>query len=124
MAKRFKIDFFELSFLAEACIPPKPIARTSFWYDLIDIHYKLMTDDERAHLFEWIVKNPHFDETNEDCRLFRDRFDRACQYVVVTKSEGRTQVHETFLHKGEYHVARNTTIMADCITDKYLKGTF
>lgn len=29
MAK-ITIDFFELAFLAESCIPPRPIARASF----------------------------------------------------------------------------------------------
>ena len=27
----FEIDFFELAILAEACIPPRPIARAMFW---------------------------------------------------------------------------------------------
>ena len=45
----FQIDFFELAFLAEACIPPVPIARASFFADLSDtfnqtnVELKLLT---------------------------------------------------------------------------------
>jgi len=43
MDRRFKIDFLELYFLAEACIPPRPIARAMFWDDLCDKYYHEMT---------------------------------------------------------------------------------
>ena len=42
----FKIDFFELAFLAEACIPPVPIARAMFFADLSDKYYHQMTQEE------------------------------------------------------------------------------
>ena len=58
----FTIDFFELAFLAEVCIPPVPIARHKFWIDLIDKHYQNMEDKDRTHLFEWITENRNFDK--------------------------------------------------------------
>ena len=53
----FNIDFFELSFLAEACIPPRPIARTYFWQNLSKVYWYQMTENERERLFEWINRN-------------------------------------------------------------------
>jgi len=32
---KFEIEFDELCFLTEACIPPVPIARAMFWEDMI-----------------------------------------------------------------------------------------
>lgn len=42
---RFSIDFIEFSFLVEACIPPRPIARTYFWGQVIDKYYHVLTVD-------------------------------------------------------------------------------
>jgi hypothetical protein len=36
----FTIDFFELAVLAEACMPPNPIARTMFWQHLTDVYWE------------------------------------------------------------------------------------
>ena len=44
MENKFNIDFFELCFLAEACIPPRPIARAMFWDTLINEHYYNLTE--------------------------------------------------------------------------------
>jgi hypothetical protein len=52
----FTIDFFELAFLVEACIPPRPIARSMFFDDVSDIHYHKMTKEERQRLFDWIIR--------------------------------------------------------------------
>jgi len=43
----FKIDFFELAFLAEACIPERPIARAMFWHSLTDKYWEQMTPDNQ-----------------------------------------------------------------------------
>jgi len=83
----FKIDFFELAFLAEACIPPRPIARTMFWQHLTDRYWSNMTEGERAHLFEWMNKNEIYRESlknNADTQVFHARFDPENQYLVST----------------------------------------
>ena len=41
----FTIDFFELAFFAEACIPPSPIARAMFWQNLTKRYWSQMTED-------------------------------------------------------------------------------
>lgn len=71
---RFKIDFFELAFLAEACIPPVPIARQTFWDRLIDEIYDQLNQNQRDRLFEWITKNERFDLKNKDCERFCYKF--------------------------------------------------
>ena len=86
----FKIDFFELAFLAEACIPPRPIARTMFWQSLTDRYWHQMTEGERAHLFEWLNKNEIYRdslENNADTQIFHARFDPENQYYVNTREE-------------------------------------
>ena len=76
----FKIDFFELAFLAEACIPPVPIARACFFDNLCDKYYHIMSQDERNKLFEWLL--PKLDLSNDDCIHFVKRFEIWNQYKV------------------------------------------
>ena len=115
MRGRFKIDFFELMFLAEACIPPRPIARSMFWRELIDRYYNQMTTDERAKAFEWLSKE--LDISNEDCRLFYDRYNPLNQYLVTTEYEGKVETIEAFLHKDRFHTNSTTSIVEDYIKD-------
>mgnify|MGYP003344447537 FL=1 len=83
---RFNIDFFEFSFLVEACIPPRPIARSLFWQDVINKYYNVLTQDERDRLYEWINRNPcmvsSLNQQNEDCLWFNARFDKENQYLI------------------------------------------
>jgi len=55
---RFNIDFFEFSFLVEACIPPVPIARAVFWGKVLNEYYKVLSQEERDKLHEWLNHNP------------------------------------------------------------------
>lgn len=112
---KFTIDFFELSFLAEACIPPRPIARSMFWYDLIDKHYNIMSVSERNRLFEWIQKNSNFDLKNEDCQWFYDRFNPDNQFDVHTDFKKKKEVVECFKHNDKYYIKRNTFIAEEYI---------
>lgn len=111
---RFDIDFYEFSFLAEACIPPRPIARAMFWHDVIDKYYHLLTPDERERLYEWISRNPSYQESlenrNEDCILFKNRYNPDNQYIVTTIYEGQQEEKECFKHFGRYHLSRTTSI--------------
>lgn len=112
----FTIDFFELVFLAEACIPPRPIARAMFWSDLINKHYNLMTENERARMFEFINRHDAFkralNDSNEDAILFYERFNPDNQYEILTK-EG--EKYRTFFHKGRYHIDDRTSVIEDYI---------
>ena len=109
----FQIDFFELAFLAEACIPPVPIARASFFADLSDKYYALMTQEERNRLFEWL--SPRLDLTNEDCQHFFARFNMFNQYRVRHTYNGRTDETIAYKFNGKYHVSKNKSINEDYI---------
>lgn len=113
---KFSIDFFELAFLAESCIPPRPIARTMFWHNLSDVYWYDMTDNERSRLFDWIQKCSSFDKDNEDCLEFCNRFNPDNQYTVFTDFKGVESKERAFIHNGKYHVKRNTHI-----DDQYIK---
>jgi hypothetical protein len=104
----FKIDFFELAFLAEVCIPPRPIARTMFWHNLIDIYHDQMTQEERTRLFEWL--KPNLDMTDKDCQMFYDRFNPDNQYMVIAETTKVMKI-KCFKHNGSFHTSRNRTIM-------------
>lgn len=109
----FKIDFFELAFLAEACIPPVPIARAMFFNDLSDKFYGQMTQDERNKLFEWL--SPKLDLTNEDCQHFFARFNIFNQYRVKTTYNGRTDEIYAYKFNNKYHVTKSKSINEDYI---------
>jgi hypothetical protein len=114
----FTIDFFELAFLAEACIPPRPIARTMFWQSLTDKYWEQMTEGERIHLFEWMWKNWVYEEsleTEEDTQVFHARFNPDNQYMVTTEKIGVTEVHRAFKMGDYYYIGRNTLILDDYI---------
>ena len=109
----FKIDFFELAFLAEACIPPVPIARAMFFADLSDKYYSQMTQEERNKLFEWLT--PKLDLSDEDCQHFFARFNIHNQFKVKHTFQGQT--NETYAYKfnDRYHVSRHRSINEDYI---------
>lgn len=115
----FKIDFFELMFLAEACIPERPIARSMFWKKMIDEYYHQMTDSERANAHRWINQNYSYEEGLkegiEDVLLFEARYDPNNQYIVRTLFKGEEKETHCFLYKTFYHVSISRTIQ-----DKYI----
>jgi hypothetical protein len=116
----FTIDFFELSFLAEASIPPRPIARTMFWQNLTRTYWAQMTENERARLFEWINRNPFYEESlqkNEDTRVFHARFNPDNQYEVTTVFDGKTEKHRAFKMSETYYISLHTSVNEDYITD-------
>jgi hypothetical protein len=117
---KFLIDFHEFSFLVEACIPPRPIARTMFWYDVIDKHYYTLSKEQRAHLYEWVGKSWSFskgiEENNEDCLLFQARYNPDNQYKVTTDFHGKIEEKECFLLKDNYHINRTTSVLPEYIT--------
>lgn len=118
---RFQIDFFEFSFLVEACIPPSPIARAAFWDDVINKYYQVLTPDERAKLYEWIVRNPCFDLADEDCALFAARFNPANQYKLQLSYDDNSEI-DAFKWKDGYYVGKNVSINPDYIINAVANG--
>ena len=115
----FKIDFFELSFLAEACIPPRPIARTMFWQHLTDVYWEQMTEGERERLFEWLNKDDKYKrslESEEETKIFHARFDPDNQYIVHSTFNGEDWVNNTFKFKDLYYTKRGTWVSPEFIT--------
>ncbi|MHB8762585.1 MAG: hypothetical protein ACYC6J_09450 [Coriobacteriia bacterium] len=118
---RFSINFFEFSFLVEACIPPRSIARYSFWDDVINKYYHVLTDEERFSLYEWINKNGSMqyslEKGNEDCELFNARFNPDNQYIVKTLYNDKKEDYNVFKWKDRYHTSKNSSILEQYITD-------
>jgi hypothetical protein len=115
----FTIDFFELAFLAEACIPPNPIARTMFWQRLTNVYWEQMSDEERDRLFEWLNRNDNYKrslENEEETQIFHARFDPDNQYMVYTTMDGKDDVNRTFKYKDLYFVRSNSWITPEFIT--------
>lgn len=115
MEQIFHIDYFELCFLAEACIPPVPIARSMFWDSLIDVHYNKLTPGQREQTFEWIQKNPRFDLANEGCARFAARFDPNNQYLVKTRIDEKEEEHIAYMYKGRFFISKMKSINEDFI---------
>lgn len=116
---RFSIDFFELCVLAEACIPPRPIARTMFWQSLTDMYWEQMTENERGRLFNWIQINPYYEDSlskEEDTQVFHARFDPNNQYEITYLFENTTDSVRTFLYKERYCTSKSRFITPDYIT--------
>lgn len=118
---RFNIDFFEFSFLVEACIPPRPIARSMFWDNVINKYYNVLTNEERVRLYEWINRNYSMqyslEKGNEDCELFNARFNPDNQYIVKTLYNGKEEDYNVFKYKDRYHTSKNSSILEEYITD-------
>lgn len=118
--KGFTIDFFELSFLAEACIPPRPIARAYFWKNLTDRYWEQMSEGERMNLFEWLNKNPWYPESlekEEDTQIFHARFDPDNQYTVKVIYQGKEEEYRAFKMKDRYYKGTTTFIADEYITE-------
>jgi hypothetical protein len=119
--QRFKIDFFEFSFLVEACIPPRPIARAMFWDKVINDYYHELTPEERAKLHEWVNRNPSMqhaiEHDNEDAIEFNLRYDPDNQYEVRTEYKGKEEAVQAYKDGDRYYVAINKWISPEFIKE-------
>lgn len=115
MENKFSINFFELMFLAESCIPPRPIARASTFNDFSEVHYHNMTDKERLQFYGHVTNCHGFDIENEDCFHFERRFNPNNQYIVTAKWEGEECAFHAYLHNGNFHTSRNRWISSDLV---------
>lgn len=117
--ERFVIDFFQFSFLVEACIPPRPIARAAFWNDVIDRHYHNLTRRERNDLFTWVNRcysmERGVEEKNVDCLLFNARYDKNNQYELTVVINGIEKITEAFRWEGKYYKTKNSFVNEECI---------
>lgn len=104
------IEFWELYFLAEACIPPVPIARSFFWDKLINEIYFQLSDEERKRLFDWITKNNRFDKENEDCQWFYARYNPDNQFSVSCFHEGKKSTIQCFRKDGKYWTSKTRSV--------------
>lgn len=118
---RFDIDFIEFCFLVEACIPPRPIARTFFFKEVIDKYYHRLTKNERERLYTWINKSDDMKRSlknnDEHCLWFNARFDKNNQYKVTTNIDGKIQEFDCFKHYNKYRTKTNKSINEDYITE-------
>ena len=112
--QRFKIDFFEFSFLVEACIPERPIARAMFWQKVIDEYFYEMDTTERSRLYTWINRSYSMEcalkEGNVDALEFNLRYNPDNQYLVHAKYKDATTLHLAYKNGDRYFVKRNTWI--------------
>jgi len=109
----FTIDFFEFAFLAEACIPPRPIARAMFWQNITDKYWSQMTEGERIHLFEWLQRNPSYEKSlakEVDTQVFHARFDPDNQYIIKTRYKRKKETHRAFKMRDWYYIKSNSWI--------------
>lgn len=115
----FTIDFFELSFLAEACIPPAPIARTMFWENLTNVYWAKMSRSERDRLYEWMRRKDRYmeqlAESNEYVAIFEARFNPANQYNVGVIYKNEASFHDCFLYNGKFCTGTFKSILDDYI---------
>jgi len=116
---KFEIDFFELSFLAEACIPPRPIARTHFWEQLTYRYWHEMTLDEKSRMFEWVQRHGDYQTVlkngNDYIRIFHARFDPDNQYTITVNDNGLTFMYAAFKIGDQYWTDTRTSIVEDNI---------
>ena len=116
--ENFKIDFFELCFLAETCIPPVPIARSCFWNKLIDKYYFELSENQKETMLSFITRNNRFNIQDKDCEVFYNRFNPKNQYQVKTNFNDKIETIDCFLHDGKYHTEINKHILDEYIIEK------
>lgn len=100
--EKFVIDFFELAFLTEACLPKNTIARHCLFMNTIDRYYFQMSWEQRKHFFEWIT--PKLNMDYEESKIFYARYNPENQYLVKTSCEGKEEDVEAFLFEEKYMI--------------------
>ena len=111
----FITDFFELMFLAESVIPPRPIARSMCFDDFSERHYHKMNDNQRKQFFEHVQKCNGFTLENEQCRHFFARFNPKNQYKVSCFYNGKAEEIVCYQFDEEYRVTKNRFVNREYI---------
>lgn len=115
MRQEFNIDFLELCFLAEACIPPVPIGRAVFWDRLINDYYKRLSEEQRNRLFDFVTRSSKFDKGNEDCQWFYARYNPQNQFHIQCEKNGRKETIKAFRKDDRYCVGKVIFVASDYI---------
>ena len=115
MANDFKIDFFELMFLAESVIPERPIARSMCFDGFSEVHYHNMTEAQRLQFFEHVQKCNGFTLENEQCRHFFARFNPKNQFLVSCFYDGKAEQIVCYLFDEEYRTTQNRFVNKEYI---------
>lgn len=111
----FSIDFFELMFLAESVIPPRPIARSMCFDDFSERHYYKMKENQRLQFFEHVQKCHGFNLENEQCRHFFARFNPKNQYLVSCFHNGKAEAVVCYMFDEEYRTKKNRFVNREYI---------
>lgn len=111
----FVIDFFELMFLAESVIPPRPIARSMCFDDFSEKHYHKMSEAQRLQFLGHVQKCHGFGLENEQCRHFFARFNPKNQFLVTCFHNGKADTIQCYLFDGEYRTAKNRYVNREYI---------
>ena len=111
----FKIDFFELMFLAESVIPDKPIARSMCFDSFSEVHYHKMNENQKEQFFNHVQKCYGFTLENEQCRHFYSRFNPKNQFLVSCFYNGKADTIQCYLFEEEYRITKNRFVNRDYI---------
>lgn len=113
--KPFQIDFFELMFLAESVIPPRPIARSMCFDDFSEVHYHKMNEDQRKQFFEHVQNCHGFTLENEQCSHFFARFNPKNQYLVSCFFNAQAQDVVCYRHDEKYKTSKTRSVNPEYI---------
>jgi hypothetical protein len=111
----FFIDFFELMFLAESIIPPRPIARSKRFDNFSERHYHKMNENQRLQFFEHVQKCHGFNLENEQCRHFFARFNPKNQYLVSCFYNGKAEAIVCYMFDEKYRTEKNRFVNREYI---------
>lgn len=111
----FKIDFWELCFLAESVIPDKPIARSMCFDSFSEVHYHQMTEPQRVQFFEHVQKQYGFSLENEQCRHFFARFNPKNQFLVTCFYNGKADEVKCYLFDDKYRTNKDRFVNPEYI---------
>lgn len=116
MKQKIEIDYFYFTVLTSVCIPPCPPMRYDFWYKVIDVYYDILEPQERAHLYDTIIRCSVFTDKNEDCALFAARYNPDNQYMVSATDGLQSRTLPCFKWKDKYYTKSNMNIVPEYIT--------
>jgi len=91
-----------------------------FWQHLTDKYWDQMSDPQRTHIWNWLQKNPYYEEslkTEEETQIFHARFDPDNQYMVHTNFHGVEDKRRAFKMGDRYYITRTTSIADEYIVE-------
>lgn len=117
-----RLDKFELYYLLESCFMGSHL-RSDTILRFVDEWYGMLTEEQRACYYEWILRdvyNGSFKPLGRLCgadRIFMARFDPSVQFEVLL-SNGRKV--NAFLMDGKYYINSHSYCSPDNIVSKKL----